>query len=648
MAITKVQSNGTAGSGNVSSLSATLASATTAGNLAVAIVTQGGSTNTLTLPTGWSSAVSQNGNANQNLTLAWFVDSSGGNTSFTFTSSTANGLSVILSEWNTDTGVWNASSLDQTASNFTSTSNKSMDSGTTAATTAATELWIAGFGQGNGTASAPTNSFTLDIQQNSGGTPTNKANSIECYLLATTTGTADCGLTNSANVKWDGVIATFAPQSGGGSTPVPVSDANTSTVETAVVTASVPLTDANTSTTESVAASAHAPVVDTNTTTAETLSDTVTLTTNDTASGTDAMGFAPSVGDPAAGGESVSTSVTAPTASGGTGLDTPAVSASLPVSDTGAGADVVGENPPAGDTGTGGETFSSHVTASTSDSATGGQSVTAVITVPLVDTATGLDTAKVVTVSLPVPDSATLLETLAASVTAQVTDAGTGNESIATGGGSTPTVTDRSTGGESLAATVQLAPVDAASGIDTLSVVVVFTQPPSDTGAGSEQAVVHASLTASDAASGAQLQTLLITLPLVDTAVSADALSVSPIVISVQDLAAGVETISSTTLTVLTDPATGVDSVTVVDTSTHIKPIGDSGVGVEVVTRTVVLLTTPSELLGYWTDGVALQFATSTLEVRSLVDTYSLAPCINADSSYNLYGPDNTPVLLGE
>ena len=149
MTIAWVQSQGTAASGNTSSLTATITNPSTAGNLIVAVVVTGGTSGTLSLPdANWATALTETRNTNQTLTIAYLKNCAGGVSSYNFSNSVSNGFAVALAEFS---GIDTLSPLDQTASNFTATANKAFDSGTTATTSQADELWIAGFACGNGT-----------------------------------------------------------------------------------------------------------------------------------------------------------------------------------------------------------------------------------------------------------------------------------------------------------------------------------------------------------------------------------------------------------------------------------------------------------------------------------------------------------------
>jgi hypothetical protein len=193
--------------------SATWPSATTAGNLLVAVVgvnqqnVAGGVT--ITPPAGWT-LVDAAANQGDNVAVSMYMKAAAASESgaVTFTLSSSRKSVVALSEW----PVTLASPLDKHANAATTIGSATATSGTTATTTAASELWIAGLVNQAGTGqtqSAPTNGFTLldpSIVTGSGGAQL----TFGLYTkTATAVGAASCDATLSASANWAGVIGTF-------------------------------------------------------------------------------------------------------------------------------------------------------------------------------------------------------------------------------------------------------------------------------------------------------------------------------------------------------------------------------------------------------------------------------------------------------
>lgn len=215
MSTSVVQSNSGTSSGNATSISAALNSPSTANNLLVLVVGCAASA-TLTFPTGWNQDASQNGDGTHQIVFASFIDSSGGTSSVAISSSVNNGLTWAIYELAATNG-WAATPLDQSATNFSTTSQTAFDSGTTSATTVASEMAIAGFNTGNSTGmSAPTNGFTLDGTQLSNGSPTTKEIIGYAHLSLSATQTVDAGVTNNTGAKYNAGVVTYAEASGGG------------------------------------------------------------------------------------------------------------------------------------------------------------------------------------------------------------------------------------------------------------------------------------------------------------------------------------------------------------------------------------------------------------------------------------------------
>ena len=99
-------------------------------------------------------------------------------------------------------GLTTSSYLDVTASTFGSST--ASDTGTTATTTQANELWVGSTGDVTATQSTPTNGFTL-----LDGTATGSTSNAFLEKIVSSTGTANSGTTLSSSNAWVGVIATF-------------------------------------------------------------------------------------------------------------------------------------------------------------------------------------------------------------------------------------------------------------------------------------------------------------------------------------------------------------------------------------------------------------------------------------------------------
>lgn len=607
MAIAYVQSKGTTGSGNSTSRVAAFTAATTAGNHLVAIIVQGGSS-ALTLPSGWTSAVSQVG-ANQTVTLAYQENTPGGQTSFTFTQATGNGFTVILTEWS---GIATASSLDQTASINDTTADTTLLTGTTATTTQADELWIGGIGCGNGTPSAPTNGFTLDVNLITGGAPTNKADATDLYLIASSTGTAGSGVTNSASVKSCGVIATFKA-AGSGTTPIgPVTDSASGS--------------------ESIALNIAAPAADSSSGT-EALPVAILPTLAEAASGSEALAVPHQILSDAANGTEVATiTIAAPLPSEtASGTEAVAVVFQLPLADSATGADSFLAAVAAGltDAGTGSNTSqpTALIRGTLADAATGSETLQVAVQLPpLPDTAVGSDgltvfisqpigpvldaasgtdilsnlnvnvnvtdvasgtSLQTFTIAAPLLDNAVGSDLAAVQVAVTITDSATGAETVAIPL-IQPTALDSAVGGDSLTATIQALITDTGAGSETITLngnqSVVLT----DSASGSEQTQLTATAPVADSATGGQLINGTLQTPLNDAALGSTAMTalLRPVIL---DNATGQDALTGKLALTLLDSATGAELQSV----TYILSISDtaSGSDLAAVDKTVNLVT---------------------------------------------------------
>lgn len=201
-----VQKTGANSSGNVTTRTITFSSAPTQHNLLVACITYGNN-GTLTLPTGWTLADSVQNGTTCTVALAYAQDCATTN-GLVFTIGTSGSMEVSAAEYS---GQSTSNALDKVAHN--SGSSTSIDSGTTATTTNASELWVASLGYINASNQSPvnpTNGFTSEQINNSTG-GTNVAHSQLLDKTVSSTGTANTGVSISASSTWGGVIATFNP-----------------------------------------------------------------------------------------------------------------------------------------------------------------------------------------------------------------------------------------------------------------------------------------------------------------------------------------------------------------------------------------------------------------------------------------------------
>lgn len=216
MSLSQVQVATANSGGNLtSSITVTMASGVTTGNLLVASLMSGNNSITFTGPAGWTQAVINNpsGGAAIDSTIWYKVATVGdsGATSFTFTLSAAHTNAGEIQEWSASNG-WQSSVLDQTATGENDASpvqGTVLASGTTATTTQASELWIAtvGYKGGQQTFSGTTSGWTQD--NNFASATSNAIGTF--HQIAAAIGTA--GLTTNITTAewWSGAVATFLP-----------------------------------------------------------------------------------------------------------------------------------------------------------------------------------------------------------------------------------------------------------------------------------------------------------------------------------------------------------------------------------------------------------------------------------------------------
>lgn len=204
----KAQSSG-------ASINVTMGSNPTNGNVLVAVVSIGRATlNTVTSITqtnvAWSYVTSKSnvGTYTLNVEIWVGVVSASAGTGVTVNLSGSNNNAIAdVCEWSGD-----YSTVDVTASN--SGTSAVTDTGTTAATSVADELWIGGVCSIYGPGGSPTNGFTL---LDSAG-DAYVSNSF-LYKIVSATGTANTGHNQGGTNEWVGCIATF---NAGGGAAVPI------------------------------------------------------------------------------------------------------------------------------------------------------------------------------------------------------------------------------------------------------------------------------------------------------------------------------------------------------------------------------------------------------------------------------------------
>lgn len=205
--LTRVQHNSTNPVTTAASLTATLGSGVTSGNLLVATITVGSNVGTVTPPASWAQAgpAETNGTSLQTQ-IFYLVAGAGGATSFVFSWTGTHSFGWTIDEWNSSTG-WQPSPVDSSAG-ATATS-ASVSCGFPAATAQASELWYgvlswAGSGQ---TLSGITGGWTTGDTSAFSGNNTNTG----FYQIAAAAGTPALAATISASEINAGVVATFIP-----------------------------------------------------------------------------------------------------------------------------------------------------------------------------------------------------------------------------------------------------------------------------------------------------------------------------------------------------------------------------------------------------------------------------------------------------
>jgi hypothetical protein len=213
---TLVQNTAVAGASAATTLTVTLGSAPTNGNTLIAVITAAGQYEVTGQVSGisetgatWTKAVAQ-GSQGACDTEIWYANNvSGASTTITITQAASGYMSAVVAEYS---GLATSGVLDKTASNYNSGSSTG-DTGTTATTSQANELWIGGIGYDSyatSQLSSPTNGFTVVNWANgSGSWWLGEVSTNFLAHNATATGTADSSGAIGAAASWDGVMATF-------------------------------------------------------------------------------------------------------------------------------------------------------------------------------------------------------------------------------------------------------------------------------------------------------------------------------------------------------------------------------------------------------------------------------------------------------
>ena len=205
--IIQLQKASAASAGEAPSITATYGSAPTQDNLLV-LVHHYRDDVTVTLPVGWTEAVALV-NSKSTITIAYRIAGAAEGTGVTVSVSRDKSQTLHIFEYS---GIDTTSPLDQTASNSCSVPTTSCSSGTTATTSVADELVIAGFGV-NGTSGGWddtwTNSFTEQSTVESTGSAGERSASSIADRIVTATGTFETTEGWTISLKALGAIATF-------------------------------------------------------------------------------------------------------------------------------------------------------------------------------------------------------------------------------------------------------------------------------------------------------------------------------------------------------------------------------------------------------------------------------------------------------
>lgn len=209
--LTRVQHNSmTTTSTTAASLTATLGTGVTSGNLLVATIVLG-TTITVTPPAGWTQAGPTEATSGAQAQIYYLIVSSGGATTWTWTWTGTHSFGWTVEEWNSSSG-WQVSPVDSSAGAVHTSASTAVSCGTPSATTQASELWLGVLSWANSgqTLSGVTGGWTTGDT----ATFTSQNTQTSFFQNATTTGTPSLAATISASTINAGVVATFMPVAG--------------------------------------------------------------------------------------------------------------------------------------------------------------------------------------------------------------------------------------------------------------------------------------------------------------------------------------------------------------------------------------------------------------------------------------------------
>jgi hypothetical protein len=238
--LTRVQHNSMATtSTTAASLTATLGSGVTSGNLLVATIIVGTNVGTITPPSSWAQAgPTETVTGSLQAQIFYLVVGTGGATSFAFSWSGSHSFGWTIDEWSSSTG-WQASPVDSSAGAVHTSASTAVNCGSPATTTQASELWYGVLSWANSGQSL--SGITSGWTTGDTATFTGQNTQTGFYQAATTTGTPSLAATISASTVNAGVVATFMPVAGTTANAGLASGTGTSQQPTAQVTANAGL-----------------------------------------------------------------------------------------------------------------------------------------------------------------------------------------------------------------------------------------------------------------------------------------------------------------------------------------------------------------------------------------------------------------------
>jgi hypothetical protein len=210
--LTRVQHNTANGSTTAASLTATLGTGVTSGNLLVATIIVGTNVGTVTPPSGWAQAgPTETVTGSLQAQIYYLVVGTGGATSFVFSWTGSHSFGWTIDEWNSSSG-WQVSPVDSSAGATHTTASTAVNCGSPSATTQASELWLGVLSWANSgqTLSGVTSGWTTGDTSTFSGQNTQTS----FFQIATSTGTPTLAATISASTVNGGVVATFMPVAG--------------------------------------------------------------------------------------------------------------------------------------------------------------------------------------------------------------------------------------------------------------------------------------------------------------------------------------------------------------------------------------------------------------------------------------------------